>query len=286
MKKLVIFVLAALLATSLMACNASEANDLTSISDYMAPSYTEKIATGTITFEEGIGETAIIADYVGAYTKHEVVIPDTIQDRKVISIGKEAFYYCTAATSIKIPATVETIEDWAFAGCTALETIVIPASVRSIGKGAFNGCTALKSVVFEGNSVTAIGDYAFNDCTALESITLPTSVREIGVEAFRDCEALTSFKTPESLKSIGDMAFYGCTGLNAEGALDLSASVNITITTEKVEDKEVEVLAIGDFAFADINKLYIKVPEDENSAAAKYVAAMRDFEEAETETEE
>ncbi|MBQ8408766.1 MAG: leucine-rich repeat domain-containing protein [Clostridia bacterium] len=268
MKKLVIFILAALLATSLVACTASETNDLTSINDYVAPSFTEKVATGTISFEEGIGETAIISDYVGLYTAHEIVIPDTIQDRKVISIGKEAFYYCTAATSIKIPDTVETIGDWAFAGCTSLETIVIPASVKSIGKGAFNGCTSLKSVVFEGNAVVTIGDYAFNDCTVLESITLPASVTAIGVEAFRDCEALTAFTAPESLKTIGDMAFYGCTGLNAEGALVLGESI------EK----------IGEFAFADINKLYITAPA--GSYAAEYVEEMRDFEETETEETE
>ena len=267
MKKLAIFVLAALLATSLVACTA-EGDDLNSINDYIAPSYTEKVATGTLTFAEGVGESAIITDYVGLYTAHEVVIPDTIQDRKVVSIGKEAFYYCTAATAIKSPETVEVIEDWAFAGCTSLETLVIPAAVQSIGKGAFNGCTSLKTVIFEGENLVTIADYAFNDCTALESIVLPSSVTTIGVQAFRDCEALASFTTPASLEKIGDMAFYGCTGLNTDGALVLGESI-----TE-----------IGEFAFVDINKLYIKTTE--GSYAAEYVEAMRDFEETETETEE
>ena len=61
MKKLAIFVLAALLATSLVACKA-DGNDLNSINDYIAPSYTEKVATGTLTFAEGVGESAIITD--------------------------------------------------------------------------------------------------------------------------------------------------------------------------------------------------------------------------------
>lgn len=267
MKKIVLVILAALLATSLVACSASETNDLTSINDYMAPSYTEKIATGTITFADGVGETAIIADYVGLYTAHKIEIPATIQGREVTAIGKEAFYYCTAATEIVIPATVETIGDWAFASCVNLETLVIPASVKTIGKGAFNGCTSLKTVVFEGAGAISIGDYAFNDCSALESITLPASLKTIGVEAFRDCEALASFTCPESLESIGNMAFYGCTALNADGALKLSASI-----TE-----------IGEFAFADTNKLYIHAPE--GSYAAEYVAAMRDFVEEETDAE-
>ena len=268
MKRIAFIILAALLATTLVACSASEKSDLTSINDYMAPSYTEKIATGTITFADGVGETAIITDYVGLYTAHAIEIPDTIQDRKVTTIGKEAFYYCTAATAITIPNTVETIGDWAFASCVSLETIVIPASVKTIGKGAFNGCTSLKTVIFEGAGAVSIGDYAFNDCSALESITLPASLTSIGIEAFRDCSALTSFTCPEALESIGNLAFYGCTGLNTDGALVLSASI-----TE-----------IGEFAFANTNKLYIKAPE--GSYAAEYVAAMRDFVEVETEDAE
>jgi hypothetical protein len=75
------------------------------------------------------------------------------------------------------------------------------------------------------------------------------------------------------------MAFYGCTGLNAEGALDLSASINITVD---VDDEGNETVAIGEFVFAGINKDNIIVPEDADSAIAKYVAAMKAADEAET----
>ena len=264
MKKLAMIILAALLVAAFAGCTASDANDLTSINDYIAPSYTQKIPTGTLTFADGVGETAIITDYVGLYTAHTVEVPAEIGGRAVVSIGKEAFYYCTAATSITLPETVTKIDDWAFAGCTGLESITIPASVTSIGKGAFNGCTSLKTVVFEGNALVSIGDYAFNDCSALNDLTLPEGLVSIGTEAFRDCEALASIKAPSTLETLGDMVFYGCTALNAEGAVALSASI-----TE-----------IGEFAFTDINKLYITAPE--GSYAAEYVAAMRDFEETET----
>ncbi len=267
MKKFAALILAGLMALALASCSASEKNDLTSISDYMAPSYNVKIETGTLTFAEGIGETAIITDYVGLYTAHQVVIPDTIEDRTVVSIGEQAFYFCTAATSIIIPDTVTVIEDWAFTGCTNLETVVIPASVKSIGKAAFNGCTSLKSVIFEGNKLESIGDYAFQGCTALETITLPEGLKSIGTQAFRGCEKITALKTPSTLEAIDDMAFFGCTGLNTDGALVLTSSI-----TE-----------FGEFVFSGINKLYISAPE--NSAAADYVAEMRDFVEEETEAE-
>ena len=264
MKKLIMILLATLLVLSMAACTA-EKNDLTSINEYMAPSYDHKIQTGTLTFKDNVGETAIITDYVGLYTSHEVVVPETINDRTVVAIGEGAFYYCTAITTVTLPDTVTVIDDWAFAGCTSLETIVIPASVTSIGKGAFNGCENLKSVIFEGATLTSIGDYAFQDCVALEDITLPASLKSIGTQAFRDCEKLASLTAPEGLETIGNMAFYGWTGLNADGALALSASI-----TE-----------IGEFAFANINKLYITAPE--GSYAAEYVAEMKDFEEVETE---
>ena len=270
MKKIALIALAALLAISLIACSNSD-KDNASLDDYVAPDYTCKIETGTLTFEDSIGDTAIISNYAGIYKEHEVVIPDTvsnatIDERTVVAIGDEAFLSCTLITSVVIPDTVTSIGNWAFAGCSSLETIVIPASVTSIGKGAFSECTSLKSIVFEdGSQLTSIGDYAFNDCTALTSITLPEGLESIGIFSFHGCTALTSFKTPSTLKSIGDLAFYNCDGLNTNGALVLNEAI----------------ATIGKFAFAGIRKDYIVAPE--GSYAAKYVNEMIDLE-AEEET--
>ena len=286
MKKLAIIILAALIALSLVACATKDNIDV-SANDYAADANTYKIATGTLTFEIYTGDSVRITDYVGIYTDHVIEIPQIVKsgdvELTVEVIGKEAFYYCAAATSIILPETVAAIEDWAFAGCTSLETIVIPKNVTSIGKGAFNGCVNLKSVIFEdGSALETIGDHAFNDCSAIETITLPEGLKNIGVSSFRDCESITSLKTPASLETIGDMAFYGCTGLNAPEALDLSASVNIKVSTvTNANDEEIEVIAIGQFVFTGIYKSYIVVPADENSAIAKYVAAMKDPNEVE-----
>lgn len=262
MKKIAVVLVALMLILSFASC-AEQQQDLTSINNYVAPSYEHKIATGTLTFADSVGEYATITDYVGLYTNHEVEVPEMVGSdkdgwRTITVIGKEAFYYCTAATKITLPDTITAIEDWAFAGCTSLETIVIPASVTSIGKGAFNGCTSLRSVVFLGTDVKTLGDYVFNDCTALETIVLPEGLVSLGVQAFRDCTSLKSITTPSTLKTVGDMAFYGCEGLNSEGALKLSASI------EK----------IGEFAFTGIDKNLISVPS--GSYAAEYVDEMRD----------
>ncbi len=264
MKKSAI-IITVLLSLLLVSCAGGEKSDLTSINDYIAPSYTEKIATGTLTFAENVGDTAIITDYVGLYTDHEVTVPEKIADREVTVIGKEAFYFCTSATKINLPATVTKIEDFAFAGCTSLETITIPATVTSIGKGAFNACTSLKTVIFEGEAVVSIGDFAFNDCSSLETINIPEGVKSIGNGAFKNCKALQSFKAPETLETIGGLSFDGCEALNTDGALTLTASIT----------------SIGDFAFVGINKEYIIAPE--GSYAAEYVEAMKATEETEAE---
>ena len=300
MKKFALILIASILAISLVACANEDVEDDNSgsVSDYLQSSHEHKIydddgktVLGTLTFEDGVGDTAIISDYVGVHTGHVVTIPTTVgpaeAERKVTAIGKEAFYYCTSITSVVIPEGVTSIGDYAFAGCTGLQTIIITASVTSIGKGAFNGCSSLTTIKFaEGSKLTSIADYAFDKCTSLTSITLPEGLETIGTVAFRDCSALTSVVTPSSLKSIGDMAFFNCQGLNKAGALDLSASVNVTVTIETVVDEatgdetEVEIIAIGEFAFGGINKNYIKVPADPNTGVAKYVAAMGGSDEA------
>ena len=272
MKKIALIALAALLAISLIACDSGKDN--ASLDDYIAPDYTCKITTGTLTFEDSVGDTAIISDYSGSYEAHAVEIPEkvsnaTIDERTVIAIGDEAFLSCTSITTVVIPDTVTSIGDWAFARCTALETIVIPASVTSIGKGAFSECTSLKTIIFEeGSQLTSIGDYAFNDCAAVTEIALPEGLTSIGLFAFNGCSGLTSLKTPSTLKSIGDLAFYNCDGLNADGALVLNEGLE----------------AIGKYAFAGINKYYIVAPE--GSYAAEYVDDMIDLEAEETTAEE
>jgi hypothetical protein len=262
MKRFALIALTVLLALSLFACGNND-EDSNSIDDYVAPNYTHKIDTGTLTFENGPAETAIISAYTGLSTSHKVVIPNIIGEGEleVSGIGDEAFYYKTSVTEFVIPETVTFIGKFAFAGCTSIESIVIPASVTYIDDYAFTGCTSLKSVVFKGKELVSIGDFAFNGCVALEDIDLPEGLESIGNQAFGNCASLTSVAAPSTLKSIGNLAFYGCEGLNAQDALSLTASI-----TE-----------IGEYAFKGIKKAFINVPE--GTYAGEYVANMTDDEE-------
>jgi len=263
MKKIALILLIALACISFAACTGGDpaANaDANELENYTPPSTEYKIDTGTLKFEDGPAESAVITGYSPnseyATKVHTVEIPAEINERKVTAIGAEAFYYMTLVEGVVLPETVESIGNFAFAGCTNLKTVAFPTSLTKIGEYAFQGCTALGKVTFKGNALEEIDSFAFNECSALTTISLPEGLKIIGNQTFGNCAAIAEIKAPSTLEKIGTFAFYGCAGLNKEGALTLSVSI-----TE-----------IGEFAFEGINKLYIVAPE--GSYAAEYVDDM------------
>ena len=263
MKKILAVAIVLVMLVAMVACEASK-GDLTSINDYVAPNFTYTTDTGYFTFAEAGGNTAVITGYVGKAEAHAVVVPAEVtvasldenvhnEDnvRKIVGIADNAFYYCTAMTSVTIPEGIETIGDWAFAGCIGLTEIVLPDSVTTIGEGAFHGCTNVTSFTFSKN-LTKIDDFAFYGCTGLSEIALPESLVEIGSAAFFGCQGLTALTLPAATTIIGDLAFYQCNHL---------ASIEIKTSAEEIE--------FGNYIFWSELKDIIVAPE--GSKAAEYV---------------
>ena len=150
-------------------------------------------------------------------------------------ILERAFQYCSSLTSITIPDSVTTIEEWAFYECDSLTSITIPDSVTTIGDYTFYSCSSLTSVTIP-DSVTTIGNYAFTNCNNLTSISIPDSVTTIGSYAFWYCYSLTSVTIPDSVTTIGEATFSSCSSLT-------SVTIPDSVTT------------IGDFAFYDCDSL-------------------------------
>jgi len=94
--------------------------------------------------------------------KGDVTIPDGVE-----IIGESAFYG-SGLTSVAIPLSVTTINEWAFGNCNMLANVVIPASV------------------------TSIGAHAFIDSTMLTDVSIPASVTSIGEDAFLGTPSLTT----------------------------------------------------------------------------------------------
>ena len=162
--------------------------------------------------------------------EEEVTIPETIADKKVICIGKEAFAEKKGLRSVYIPDSIKEMDVDAFRNCVNLERIRLPEKMKTIGEGTFAGCVKLISIrlpdgikelpdrclsgchslreIFIPESVARIGDYAVNYCEELTQVQFPGALTEIGNCAFADCKKAVFSSVPESVIKIGSWAFY------------------------------------------------------------------------------
>ncbi|MBQ9374893.1 MAG: leucine-rich repeat domain-containing protein [Ruminococcus sp.] len=146
-----------------------------------------------------------IVDYTGPSSGLKYTVPASIDGRKVIAIGEEAFEGCDFA-SITIPNGIKHIYYGAFSACMYATSISIPSSVTFIDNYAFDSCRSIKSITIPG-SVKKLGDSAFGYCASLTKVSLKSGIQEIGKLAFEDCYSLKSVVVPNSVKNIGSYAF-------------------------------------------------------------------------------
>ena len=216
MKKLVSFVLAVVLAASLLPVQVWGATVVDSGecgADGGNVTWTLD-SDGVLTIE-GTGE---MKDYtanvsVPWYSQRDNIKDVQIQEG-VTSIGDWAFELCSSLTSVSIPDSVTTIGCDAFSNCSSLTSVTIPDSVTSIGEGAFFDCYSLTSVSIP-DSVTTIGRAAFHYCSSLTSVTIPNSMTHIEAGTFAYCKNLANIKIPESVVFIGNSAFSYCHSLTS-----------------------------------------------------------------------
>jgi hypothetical protein len=143
-----------------------------------------------------------------------VFIPDSIEGKPIIEIGKNAFRGCEFIKNVTIPENVAVISNEAFSGCHSLEEIELNANLKSIGDDSFSHCHSLKNIILPA-SVTHVGKRIFFWCSALESITLGEELTEISENMFCSCFVLKSIELPKSLTAIKSQAFYSCKNLES-----------------------------------------------------------------------
>ena len=229
----------------------------------------------------------------------DIVIPEKIYHEEetytVNSIGSLAFNCCYDMTSIKIPASIVSIDYSAFSNCIGLTSVyitdleawckisygmispnpleyahhlflngeevkelVIPNNVSIIAKNTFSGCSGLTSLTIPSN-VTAIGDAAFMGCSGLKSLIIPSSVTSLGVSAFSNCTGLISVELPSSITMIGIGAFSHCTNLTTitipSSVTDIGSDVFNRCSSLKTIIIGSGIKTIGYFAFANCAEL-------------------------------
>lgn len=124
-------------------------------------------------------------------------------------IGKCAF----SATEVKVldlPASVESIGDYAYADCKKLKVVTLNGNI-SMGKGIFKGCVKLDLVKFDPTPVI-IPESMFEDCTAL-NFTIPSGVKELGSKSLR--HTASKVANLQSVEKVGDYAYADCPRLES-----------------------------------------------------------------------
>ncbi len=204
---------------------------------------TTSFTVGGITYEPAGNHATVVAgetEYSG-----DIVIPDSVFNGSwynVVAIAENAFLDNINLTSVKIPASVTAIGNFAFAGCNSLTGInavdtnrmflslngvlyskdttalwcypmgktatsfVIHDSVKILGVAAFFGNPLLKGITFP-SGLEAIGNYAFYKCSALQTVGTSDSLTVIGDYAFSRCDSLKTLNLGDTLISIGEYAF-------------------------------------------------------------------------------
>lgn len=190
----------------------------------------------TISFASGSQCTSICAEVnyldendkvaTDRYAQYNVklgnfVIPDSVKTIEAYAFSGSDI---TSLTFGKNPSCTK-IEGNAFDSCTKLSSVKLPASLSSIGEYAFYGCSKLTSVVIDpAAKIKVLPNNLFWECTSLKSFTVPAGVTKIETECFSRCKALASvtFEKNSKCSVIENYAFAGCKSL---GSIKLPAAV-------------------------------------------------------------
>lgn len=180
-------------------------------------------------------------------------------------IAKSAFS-SLSITSISIPNTVTSINNFAFSNCRKLTSISLPSSLTKIESCAFYMCSALTAVSLP-NSLNKIGDDAFSS-TGLESIAIPKSVTSIGESIFSGCRNLTNIIVEEGnevydsrnncnaiIQKQGAILIAGCITTKIPIGVKViarSAFSSLYLTSIELPNT---ITTIGSFAFSNCGKL-------------------------------
>lgn len=131
--------------------------------------------------------TSIVGSY--EHISGEVYLGSYYDNKKILSIGPEAFMNRTRITKVHLLNGLVSIGERAFAGCSMLTEITIPETVTYIEKDAFNGCKSLEVLILN-EGLLKIESGAFANCTSLKAIIIPESVVSIESGAFDGCPDL------------------------------------------------------------------------------------------------
>lgn len=131
----------------------------------------------------------------------------------VTRIPKYAFFSCSQISSLAIPSSVITIDDYAFKDCTGIQSsLVISSSLDTIGNYAFFNCTHLSGGLVIPNTLRTFGHHVFSGCESITSITVDVPI--IQTESFFQCRSVTEVTIGLNVVEFKNGAFAKCPQIN------------------------------------------------------------------------
>ncbi|KAF5069865.1 BspA type Leucine rich repeat region [anaerobic digester metagenome] len=216
----------------------------------LVPQEATALVDGDYEYElTGDPQVAMITAYTGA--GGDISIPSTLGGYPTAIIRYEAFNRAAGyhVTSVLVPNSVHTIQNYAFANCDQLVTAYIGSGVSSLGDAVFYNCYHLEAISVHINNpyYTSMGGVLYDEAfTALikcpsalaGDVTIPDTVSSLRDGCFDDCRFLENLVIGRGITEIGDYMFE---------------SVDELKTVTFAQDSHLDT--IGRRAFADCEKL-------------------------------
>lgn len=206
---------------------------LLSFSFSMIAVYAADYSNNGITYSDTGVSNELKISAVSSTVRGKVVIPETVNGKKVVEITSDAFKDNLAITSIELPDSIKTVRASAFKGCAALVSVKFNGPVNTFKESVFSGCSSLSEIIMPSN-MNMIPKETFFGCTSLKSFIIQPTVKTIGTSAFENCNSLAEIVIPKSVNKINEKAFHACRSLKSivvEEGNETYKSVNSSLLT-------------------------------------------------------
>ncbi len=206
----------------------------------------EGIKFETFASGDNAGKSKLASIGTYAFTKSALRTLDFPESTATkLELGASLFAYCNALKTVKISASVQSIDN-VFKACASLESIIVaegseyfkadaelPIIYDNEGHVVQYIYQALNNDFTVAAGSTRIGASAFYGQADLKNLYIPASVMEIGDSAFENCVSLENvvFGEGSVLTSIGNSAFKSCFNLKS---INLEACTHLELLGQDV----------------------------------------------------
>lgn len=119
----------------------------------------------------------------------DVIVPPMHWGKPVTILFDDLFKGHNEIRSVSIPDTVTEIGGFVFDGCNNLKHVELPASLESMWQYAFARC-GVENITLP-DRYSQIIPFTFLDCKSLQQVVCGSGMKKIYAHAFRGCDSLT-----------------------------------------------------------------------------------------------